>query len=214
MRLSVRTPWRPAANRVSWKTTPSYIAPLFNGSLKLALRECSFVSIWMDKLDPCNRVTPISLEWRHNAQTHAGMGYTQSTHGHASVCAETQWQNAHTTLNDCARSNSWIIACLHVCTEECPLFFLYPSNCVANVSSTHINIITQTGLSSLYVFHLQDKSLPDELLTLCSWLQLSAAPPQSVAEDDNRRFNFSWDALITYLFFTWDGIHDTSEQYT
>lgn len=38
-------------------------------------------------------------------------------------------------------------------------------------------------------FYLQDKSLPVVLLTLCSLLQLSAAPPLSVAADDKRHLN-------------------------
>lgn len=75
-------------------------------------------------------------------------------------------------------------------------------------------ISTSSQRQALICFYLQDKSLPDVLLTLCSWLQLSAAPPLSVAADDNRHFNISCNALITYLFFTWDGIYDSSEQYT
>lgn len=77
-----------------------------------------------------------------------------------------------------------------------------------------INIITKTSTSSLYVFYLKDKSLPDVLLTLCSWIQLSTAPPLSVAADDNRHLKIFCNALITYLFFTWDGIYDFSEQCT
>lgn len=45
----------------------------FKVSLKLPLMECSFVSIWMDKLDLFNLVTPISLEWSLSAQMHAAM---------------------------------------------------------------------------------------------------------------------------------------------
>lgn len=51
------------------------------------------------------------------------------------------------------------------------------------------------------------------LLTLCSWRQLSTAAPLPCAAHDNQHWNIFWNPLITYLFFTWDGICNFLEQY-
>lgn len=147
----------------------------------------------MDKLDPRKLVTPFSLEWRHTRMPARKV-----------LVISLGFAFKHRIENVKRHSNSWIITRLHVHTDTSPLFFfpLHPSNCVANVTSVHINMIAKTGPSSLCVLIFKTKAFLFVLQTLCSSHHLSTAPPLSVAADHNRHLNIFCIALITYLFFT------------